>query len=220
MTIYILNGLQVDSNLPQTLEGNQYPPNWFDDADHRDALDLEPLHDTAPPTVTSTQKLTVNGYVRDAEERWVANWVITNLTSEELAQQAADLQAGIAAAIAATYRDVDAVYVDAIGQRKPEYDDAEADARAFAAAGYAGEPTAYVSGFALKNPTGQAQSNQWAADNIIARADAFQSAKLAMRNTRFDLQADMRAASTAAELATASAAWNGFIAYLRAQLGL
>lgn len=126
----------------------------------------------------------------------------------------------IAAAIAATYRDVDAVYVDAIGQRGPEYLDAEVDARAFVAANYVGTPTDYVRGFAAHNPTRQIQTNRWAADNIIARADAFLGAKLSMRNTRFAHQAEMRAASTAADLATAVAAWNGYITALRAQLGV
>lgn len=123
-------------------------------------------------------------------------------------------------AIANTYRDVDAVYNDAVGQRGPEYADAETDARAFVAAGYAGEVSPFVSDFALHNPTGTVESNQWAADNIIARADAFRSAKLAMRSTRFVRQEEMRAATTSAALQAAVGAWEAFIAGLRAQLGL
>lgn len=123
-------------------------------------------------------------------------------------------------AIARTYPDVDAVYEAAIGRRATEYAEAEADARAFAAAGYTGDTTQYVTGFAQSNPTGVAQTNEWAARQIIGRADAFKQAQLAMRNTRFVRQADMRAATTYAELQTAVAGWNTFIAQLRASLGL
>ncbi len=55
---------------------------------------------------------------------------------------------------------------------------------------------------------------------IIGRADAFQQAELAMRNTRFDSQANMRESTTFEQLAIAVAGWNGFITALRAQLGL
>lgn len=130
------------------------------------------------------------------------------------------LAAAQAAAIAKTYIDVDAVYEAAIGRRATEYADAESEARAYAAAGYTGIAGEYVDGFARRNPTGIVQTSQWAAQQIIGRADAFNSAALSMRTTRFDRQADMRAATTAAELATAVTAWSNFIATLRAQLGV
>lgn len=124
------------------------------------------------------------------------------------------------AAIAKTYIDVDAVYEAAIGRRATEYADAESEARAYAAAGYTGVAGEYVAGFARRNPTGIVQTSQWAAQQIMGRADAFNNAALSMRTTRFDRQADMRAATTAAELATAVTAWNNFIATTRAQLGV
>lgn len=131
-----------------------------------------------------------------------------------------DLPAAIAAAIAKTYLDVDAVYDDAIGRRGTEYAEAEADARTFIAPGYTGVASAYVSDFALNNPTGVQQTDTWAANQIIARADAFRNAQLSMRSTRFARQKDMRAATTEAGLATAVGAWDGYIATLRVQLGL
>lgn len=150
--------------------------------------------------------------------------VVRDATPEEIAEieqrSVFALPPLIEAAIAATYLDVDGVYRDAVGQRGPEYLDAEADARAFVAAGYAGEVSPYVSEFALHNPTGEAQTDQWSADSIIARADAFKGAKMAMRNTRFVRQAEMRTATTTAALQAAVGSWNGFIAGLRAQLGL
>jgi hypothetical protein len=131
-----------------------------------------------------------------------------------------DLAAVKARAIAKTYVDVDAVYDAAVGRRATEYQEAEAAARAFADAGYAGDVSEYVSDYALHNPTGTEQSNQWAADQVIARADAFRAAQKAMRTQRFASQAAMRAAATGEALAAAVAAWADFISATRAELGL
>lgn len=125
-----------------------------------------------------------------------------------------------AAAIAKTYRDVDAIYDDAIGRRATEYKEAEEAARAFASAGFTGSVSVYVSSFAQYNPTGSVQTNQWSAEQIIARADAFLLAQSAMRTMRFARQAQMQAAEDLAALAAAVAAWGGFILNLRSQLGL
>lgn len=124
------------------------------------------------------------------------------------------------AAIAKTYADVDKVHFDAVGNRATEYQEAEAAARAFAAGGFQGEADDDVHSYAIDNTTGEVQTDQWAAENIIARADAFRAAQKAMRNTRFKRQAEMRAAATPEELTAVVAAWDGFIAGLRAQLGL
>lgn len=126
----------------------------------------------------------------------------------------------ITTAVAKCYPDIDAVYADAVGNRTEEYKDAESDARAYKATGYTGTVSDYVHDFAVDNPTGQVQTDQWAADQIIARADAFASAKLSMRSQRFASQAAMRAATTADDLNTVVAAWNNFIATTRQNLGL
>lgn len=136
-------------------------------------------------------------------------WEIANIV---------DLQA---AAIAKTYTDVDAVYDAAVGNREPEYAEAAAIARAFLAAEVKPSPVSeYITGHALNNPTGQVQSEAWAAQQIIERADAFNWAKLQMRNVRFARQADMRAATTPEELAAVVSGWDDFITWLRATLGL
>lgn len=118
------------------------------------------------------------------------------------------------------YADIDAVVRDAVGNRTEEYKAAEADARAYRAAGYAGAVPPSVDCFAQHNPTGIVQTGQWAADDIIMRADAFAVAKLAMRQMRFSSQSAMRSATTSAELDAAVAGWTSFIAQIRAQLGL
>lgn len=125
------------------------------------------------------------------------------------------------AAIARTYSDVDGVYQAAVGSREPEYTEAAAIARAYLAADVKPAPASeYITGHALNNPTGQVQSEAWAAQQIVERADAFNWAKLQMRNVRFARQADMRAATTPDELAVAVSAWDDFITWLRATLGL
>lgn len=119
-----------------------------------------------------------------------------------------------ASAIAKTYADVDDVYALAIGNRAEEYKQAETDARAYAAAGYTGTPTAYVSGWAAA----KGLTNQHSADAIIARADALTAAKLSLRNQRFTSQAAMTTATAHAELDTAIAAWDSYVAVTKVAL--
>jgi hypothetical protein len=141
----------------------------------------------------------------------------SGLTVAEL-DEAAALAKAIAAAIAKTYTDVDAVYVLAVGSREPEYRDAEAAAREYQAAGYTGTASPYISGWASSQTP--PLTDQEAADAIIAKADALATAKIALRNTRFTAQAALRAATTQAELDAAVAAWGVFIAQVRTSLGL
>lgn len=131
-----------------------------------------------------------------------------------------DLEAVRTAAIAQTYADVDAIIAAAVGNRVEEYRDAESAARAYVAAGYSGDVDRSVSTYAQYNPTGQVQTNQWAADQIIARADVFRSAQLDMRDQRFISQAGMRTATTQTELQAAIDTWGKFITDTRANLEL
>lgn len=150
------------------------------------------------------------------------NGVVRDATPEEIAEIEARatlrLDALKAAAITKTYADVDAVTAATVGNRTEEYRVAEEAARAYAAAGYAGDVAADVSAFAQFNPTGVAQSNQWAADQIIAKADAYRAAQTAMRTKRFERQTDIRAATTQEELAAVVAVWDQFIADMRSAL--
>lgn len=125
----------------------------------------------------------------------------------------ADLQA---AAYAKCFDDINAVVWDAVGNLTEEYKDSLVEALAYVAAGYVDDAPPMVACYADK----EGQSGPWAADDIIARAHAFQSAKVAMRVHRMARQKEMSAATTLAELDTAVATWDSFIALLRAQLGL
>lgn len=192
--------IDQNKNLIQALDVGNGPMPQRDGFTYRE-LTPEITPDWAHPTPTSAVRW---------EDAWAApQWVET----AALADRAV-------AAVARCYPDIDAVYDDAVGNRTEEYKDAESDARAFKAAGYAGTASDYVHDFALHNPTGSVQTDQWAADQIIARADAFASAKLSMRSQRFASQAAMRAAATDADLAAAVSAWDSFIATTRANLGL
>lgn len=143
----------------------------------------------------------------------VPAWAVSMTPCEVRVAPLAQLQT---AAVAKTYSDVDGVYAAAVGIREHEYLQAETDARAFKASGYAGTPTAYVSGWA----TVKGLTNQQSADAIIARADALQVAMLAMRNQRFVSQKAMTDAASPEALSMVVAEWNAFIAATRAGLGL
>lgn len=218
--MHIYNGNPVDLAGRITAADNQYPAGWFLDPAHPpEAVGIIEVGDPVAPIVPPDKRVELTCFeVVDGE--WRPKWAVHDLAPEEQDAIAAELQEKIRSAIAQTYIDVDDVYAAAIGKRGPEYYDAEQAARAYVASGYTGEVDTDVSDFAEHNPTGQLQSNQWAADQIIARADAFRAAQKAMRSTRFARQSDMRAAATNNALASAVGAWADFIAATRSQLGL
>lgn len=155
-----------------------------------------------PTAPTATSEL----WVSNGELRWVEAGLLDECRAE---------------CIAKTYRDVDAVYEAAIGKREPEYVEAESVARAYLAA----DPkpaivSDYITAHAANNATGLVQTNDWAAQQIVERADAFRWAKLQMRTMRFTRQRDMRTATTHEALNAAVAQWEGFITWLRSTLGL
>lgn len=123
-------------------------------------------------------------------------------------------------AIARTYVDVDAVYEAAIGKREREYTPAAAAARAYLAFVGPRPESEVVSDFITGHARAKKQTNLWAAQQIVERADAFEWAVVQLRNVRFDRQADMEAATTHEELAAAVLAWKEFITWLRGVLGL
>lgn len=177
--------------------------------------------DEAPPVVEGFETIEV-------PEPFVGGWPVGSTSTEVLYWidnafewiETAPLADRKAASIAKTFTDVDAVIWDAVGNRTREYELSEQAARAFAAAGYEGPVSRLVSAYAINNPTLQVQTNEWAAQNIIARANAFDWATEEMRDQRMAHGVRMQSAETSAELATAVTAWLAFIAGLRAQLGL
>lgn len=178
-----------------------------------DAPDVGPAPDLAEQTIGTLVQVPAPVSWSGPTETSVLYWK----DGAYLWLEEGQMEALIVAAVAKCYTDIDAVYADAIGNRAVEYTDAEIDARAF----IAGAPvTENVSSYAVSNPTGQTQTNQWAAEQIVARADAFKTAQIAMRARRFETQAALRACVTPADLAHAVYLWDQFITGLRTQLDL
>ena len=175
-------------------------------------LDASPVFPDGYELIPYQGPITLVGPTNTAVLRW-------NVTAPAWIEEG-DLPAMIAAAIEQTYADNDAVTRAAVGDRVNEYAVAAADARAYAAAGYTGPVDRSVCSYAQDNGTNVAQTNEWAARAIIARADAFDWAQDEMRAKRFNFQRAMRNCSTPAELAYVLLLWDQFIAGLRAQLGL
>jgi hypothetical protein len=215
--MFILNGQPFDITLPQLIDDTQFPPGWFFDLAQRNLHDIIQVPDPVPPAITSAQRVALGGF-NMVHGAWQALWQVTDKTPDELGAEAAAMAMAITAAVQQCYVDTDAITINAVGARIEEYRQAEADARAFAAAGYEGETTSGVSSYALYNPTGEVQSNQWAADKIIANADAYRQAQEQMRAKRFEYQARMRGAMSLTNLADICEGWNLFIAGIRSAL--
>jgi hypothetical protein len=113
--------------------------------------------------------------------------------------------------------DVDEIYKAVIGNRDSEYALAEAEAKAFAAAGYlASDVPASVQSWAdakQKTPT-------WAADDIIATAAAWRAVQASLRTNRLSTKEAVRSATDQAGIDTALAAWELYVAAIRAALGI
>lgn len=108
--------------------------------------------------------------------------------------------------------DVDAIYAAAIGNRGPEYEAAEADARAYQLAGFTGAvPASVASWVAASGMTPEA-----AALDILAQGTAWRQAAQAIRAQRLQAKAGVRSGAIAPTLA----AWAGFVAQMRAALGV
>lgn len=113
--------------------------------------------------------------------------------------------------------DTDALYAAVIGNRAAEYTAAETEATAFADGGYTADPApASVASWA----TAKGWTAQAAADDIIATATAWRTAQAAIRAARLLRKEQARTAADLAALATTRAQWAGFVAAVRAQLGV
>lgn len=184
---------------------------WFDDPDSG----------PVKPQASAPEGVTLVAGGGDFDRVQYLDTFVAKWNGEEVVwEDAVPLESRVESAFKVTYADIDKIYADCVGNRTEEYKDSENDARAFAAAGYEGPVTINVSSFAKRNPTGQIQSNEWAAKQIIAQADAYATAKVAMREQRFDTQADLREASTLADLDQIMHHWDEFIQGMRKSLKL
>jgi hypothetical protein len=121
-----------------------------------------------------------------------------------------------AAAIRRIDADADAIYGAVLGNRGEEYKAAEADARAFQAAGYADDVPAGVASWVAAS----GMSAQGAADDILATAEAWRGAMAQIRANRLARKKAVEAAADQAGIDAAMAAWAGFVAATREALGV
>lgn len=131
------------------------------------------------------------------------------LTYTNLPEASAELVARIDA-------DVDAIYDKVMGRRQAEYERTEAEARAWADGGYEGPAPATVQSWAIAKGW-QAQA---AADDILAVSAAWRTAQEVMRAQRLLRKEQARAALGSASLRAVEGTWTGFVAAIRAQLGI
>jgi hypothetical protein len=108
--------------------------------------------------------------------------------------------------------DVDRVYLHAIGNRGPEYTEAERQATEYAGDSYAGPAPYYVSCWA----EAKGWNSQQAADDILTQAAAWRSAAAALRANRLAAKEAVRTG----DVVTAMASWTAFVSQLRVNLGL
>ncbi|MDZ7862464.1 hypothetical protein [Acidovorax sp.] len=131
------------------------------------------------------------------------------LTYENLPEASAELVARIDA-------DVDRIYDQVMGRRQAEYERAEAEGRAYADAGYTGPvPPMVQSHAAAKGWVAQV-----AADDILAVSAAWRTAQETLRTQRLLRKEQARNALGSASLKAIEATWAGFVAAVRAQLGI
>lgn len=109
--------------------------------------------------------------------------------------------------------DTDAIYAAVQGNRVSEYEQAEIDANAYKAAGYAGTVPGSVASWA----TAKGQTTTWAADDILATAAAWRGAISAIRANRLLRKEQTRVAT---DLAPVAAGWAAFVVAIRAALGV
>ncbi len=129
-------------------------------------------------------------------------------------RSADEFAASIADVVRQIDADTDALYATVLGLRTTEYQKAEDQARAYRAAGYVGDGPKAVAAWA--NATGE--SAQWAADDIIATADAWHTAEDAIREQRLMCKQLARNATTDATLNLVRIQWFAFLTQIRAQL--
>lgn len=140
-------------------------------------------------------------------------WEVLNLPSEQIT---ANLNALKTRSVVAIDREVDAIYQAALGNRGPEYTDAEAAAVAYQAAGYTGTVPPDVQSWV----TAKGWTATQAADDILAAAVQLRTAKSAIRAQRLLRKEQVRAAADGAAVGTAMAQWAGFVTAIKAQLGV
>jgi hypothetical protein len=180
-----------------------------DSADLSD-LGFLPVIEAGRPDFDPMTHALEENYIED-DDCYRQTWTVVELSPSQRAEKLAIASSTI---ILRIDQDVDAVYASAVGNRATEYQKAEEQARSYRAVGYSGDVPKAVAAWA--NATGK--SAQWAADDIIATADAWHAAEDAIREQRLMCKQLARNATTDAALNLVRIQWSAFLTQIRAQL--
>jgi hypothetical protein len=108
--------------------------------------------------------------------------------------------------------DVDRIYTLVVGNREPEYRQAEAEALAFQQAGFQGPVPSMVQDYA----TADNLSAQQSAQSILAKAESWRQASAAIRTARLAAKSQVRSGDLAGFLVT----WPQFLQNISTALGV
>lgn len=111
--------------------------------------------------------------------------------------------------------DTDNLIREVVGERSNEYELAEQEAIAFKAGGYVdADVTPSISSDAIAN----SRTNKEACDLILTMATNWRTMQVALRAQRLLCKAQVKNATTLAELQTVQDTWNEFIRYIKTQI--
>lgn len=199
---YPLTAREVRQRVNASVPSELFPPDGYAAV----TPSAPPAYNTVTQTFTEAPPALVGG-------AWTQQWLISSLPQEQAAANLATLKTN---SVLSIDREVDAIYLSALGNRGPEYTDAEQAAQAYADAGYTGTVPDAVQSWA----TAKGWTATQAANDILAAAGQLRAAKSAIRAARLLRKEQVRAAADGAAVATAMAQWTGFVTAIKAQLGL
>ena len=193
----------VGNHLALTADGVR-GPDWIDQSLTSSSATMQDL--------TLPDGFVAGAYAYDGQ------WSIAHqeLIDAETARKSEAFTGAIASLVLRIDSDADAIYAAALGNRATEYTQAEDQATAFRANNYEGDAPSYVQAWA----DATANSPQWAADNIIATADAWRTAQAQIRAMRLLCKQQAKAATTHAALDAVAANWTAFIVQIKEALKL
>lgn len=168
---------------------------------------------TQVPECRWDQKLSEGAPVKDEHGIWRQQWQVSELVGQELADRIATKSKEN---LLAVDRSVDFIYGAVIGNRGPEYQQAEQDAQAFVQAGYVGMAPSSVSVWAQV----KGWTNTQAADDILLQAAQWRNAQATIRAMRLQYKEAIRVATTVEAQNVAMASWTQFTVAIKTQLGI
>lgn len=209
---YARDGQDFDINANQVIGDVQYPAGWFHSAEHRAAMNVLEVIEAKPEYDPLTHScIRTGGELYNGQ--WRYTWTVTALGTT---LKAVNLAAALKQILTLLDKDTDDLIYSVIGHKATEYERAEREAQAYVDAEYVGDVPVTVAAHVAALECTPAE----AAALILSTAESWRSAQATLRSHRLLRKAQARAATTTAELTVIKAAWQSFIAELRAQLGV